>query len=76
MPANASPTALANRLAKLQQVVSQRDHTGLNPDADLGDLDPAWVAAEIAHCRADPIYFVDTYWPRISVAVTRGKVAL
>jgi len=61
MPANASPTALANRLAKLQQVVSQRDHTGLNPDADLGDLDPAWVAEEIAHCRADPVYFVDTY---------------
>jgi hypothetical protein len=61
MPVNASPTALANRLAKLQQAVSQRDHTGLNPNADLGDFDPAWVAEEIAHCRTDPVYFVDTY---------------
>lgn len=52
---------LLNRLSKLEQAVGARNAVALNPAADLGDLDPAWVGAEIAHCRADPVYFVDTY---------------
>jgi len=52
---------LLNRLSKLEQVVGARNAVALNPAADLGDLDPAWVAAEIARCRADSAYFIDTY---------------
>jgi len=33
----------------------------LNPDADLGGLDPRWVAEEIARCQRDPEYFVDNF---------------
>lgn len=52
---------LANRLAKLEQTTARRTAVALNPAADLGDLDPVWVAEEIARCRDDPAYFIDTY---------------
>src|ERR687886_139742 len=52
---------LASRLVRLEQTVAQRHNTSLNPRASLEGLDPQWVTDEIAHCRADAVYFVDTY---------------
>src|SRR5919198_2105470 len=52
---------LASRLVRLEQTIAQRHNTSLNPRASLEGLDPQWVADEIAHCRADAVYFVDTY---------------
>ncbi len=52
---------LLSRLSKLEEVTTRRHAVALNPAADLGDLDPVWVSQEIAHCRADPAYFIDTY---------------
>jgi hypothetical protein len=52
---------LASRLVRLEQTVAQHHNTSLNPQASLQGLDPQWVADEIAHCRADAVYFVDTY---------------
>jgi len=53
---------LLNRLRQLEHDAAQEERDGLlNPDADLGGLDPAWVAEEVARCRADPEYFIDNY---------------
>jgi len=52
---------LLSRLAKLEGTVTRRNAVALNPAADLGDLDPQWVGAEIEQCRADPAYFIDSY---------------
>ncbi len=53
---------LLNRLKALEQDVAQEERAGLvNPDADLGGLDAAWVAEEVARCRRDPESFIDSY---------------
>ena len=52
---------LASRLVRLEQTVAQRHNRSLNPRASLEGLDPQWVADEIAYCKADAVYFVDTY---------------
>ncbi len=52
---------LLSRLSKLEEATTRRHAVALNPAADLGDLDPVWVSQEIAQCRADPAYFIDTY---------------
>ncbi len=54
-------STLLSRLQKLEHTIAQRQTTALNPQAELGGLDPAWVAAEIERCRSDPESFVDTY---------------
>ena len=54
-------STLASRVVRLEQTVAQHHNTSLNPPASLAALDLEWVAEEIAHCRAEAVYFVDTY---------------
>jgi hypothetical protein len=49
--------ALASRLERLERAVLRHEREA----ADREGLDQVWIAAEVAACKADPIYFVDTY---------------